>query len=573
MSPRSLPGVVLLVLILATAAFAGAPDTALPRHDLEVRLDPTVQTLTGRDRIVLEPPTRPLVFHLAPQAEIRAVEVDGRPARFCFSDGVLEIELPAGLRQGREIEAVIEYAARFADPFPENPVVFDNPGYGVAATMTDQAAFFLSGSGWHPLLAGAEPDAAWRVTVVAPEGISAVTSGRLEGIATSGGTTTSIWSAERARGGLGLVAGPYRVDRETLAGAAREIQILTFLTAEQAALAPTYLAAVRRHLAFYEKLHGPYAFEKFAVAENFFPTGYGFPSYTVLGGRVLALPFIPETSLRHEIAHCWWGNGVEVDLSEGNWCEGLATYVADYLRREAVSPAEAAAARRETLDQFALLAGRDALPLTGFVSRTSPETQAVGYGKAMLVFHMLRRELGDEAFWSALRTLYKDFLFREASWSDLARIFAAAGGWDQARTRRFFDQWLTRRGAPVLGLEQVSAVPDNGRFLVRGVLTQEEPAYALTLPVVVTTAAGNATALIEARGRATPFSLAVPGRPLALAVDPAAEVFRLLDPAEIPATVNSVKGAGTDVTVKLPPVQQTAIFEPRDVQIGNGAVI
>ena len=98
---------------------------------------------------------------------------------------------------------------------------------------------------------------------------------------------------------------------------------------------------MQRHIDRYEALHGPYPFEKFAVVENFFPTGYGFPSFTLLGSRVLRLPFIPDTSLRHEVAHCWWGNGVFVDAAGGNWCEGLTTYVADYLAKEEHSFEEA----------------------------------------------------------------------------------------------------------------------------------------------------------------------------------------------------------------------------------------
>jgi two-component system cell cycle sensor histidine kinase PleC len=37
--------------------------------------------------------------------------------------------------------------------------------------------------------------------------------------------------------------------------------------------------------------------------------------------------------------------------------------------------------------------------------------------------------------------------------------------------------------------------------------------------------------------------------------------------------ITSVKGGGTDVTVKLPPAHQAATFEPRDTHIGNGAVL
>jgi hypothetical protein len=147
----------------------------------------------------------------------------------------------------------------------------------------------------------------------------------------------------------------------------------------------------QRHIGRYEALHGPYPFAKFAVVENFFPTGYGFPSFTLLGSRVLRLPFIPDTSLRHEVAHCWWGNGVFVDANGGNWCEGLTTYVADYLSKEEHSFEEARGYRLRTLEKYALLAaGAQDFPLSTFRSRYNPASQAVGYGKAMFVFHMMR---------------------------------------------------------------------------------------------------------------------------------------------------------------------------------------
>ena len=56
---------------------------------------------------------------------------------------------------------------------------------------------------------------------------------------------------------------------------------------------------------------------------------------------MIRLPFIMHTSLGHEIAHCWWGNGVYVDYEKGNWSEGLTTYVADYLYKERASLGQA----------------------------------------------------------------------------------------------------------------------------------------------------------------------------------------------------------------------------------------
>ena len=117
---------------------------------------------------------------------------------------------------------------------------------------------------------------------------------------------------------------------------------MTYFTGANRDLSSAYLDAAIRYLKLYSDLFGPYPFPKFAVVENFFPTGYGFPSYTLLGSSVLRLPFILSSSLGHEIAHCWWGNGVQVDYQSGNWSEALTTYVADYLYKEQASQEQGA---------------------------------------------------------------------------------------------------------------------------------------------------------------------------------------------------------------------------------------
>ena len=115
-----------------------------------------------------------------------------------------------------------------------------------------------------------------------------------------------VWQTEHPLPALTLAAGPYRIAEDR----AGPIPIYTFFTAAHADLAKVYLQSVAADLALYQKLFGPYPFAKFAVVENFFPTGYGFPSWTLLGSSIVPLPFIVTTSLAHEIAHSWWGNGV-----------------------------------------------------------------------------------------------------------------------------------------------------------------------------------------------------------------------------------------------------------------------
>ncbi len=293
-------------------------------------------------------------------------------------------------------------------------------------------------------------------------------------------------------------------------------------------------------------MFGPYPFPKFAIVENFFPTGYGFPSYTLLGASVLRLPFIPETSLRHEIAHSWWGNGVLVDYASGNWCEGLTTYVADYLSQEMSSlqtPGFTGSKFCRTMQRFAA-SGAD-FPLRLFESRSSPATRAVGYGKAAFVFHMIRQKLGDEAFWDSLRQIYKERLFVRTSWEDFRDVFVRTGGWDPGEAKLFFDQWVERSGAPVLKLQDVKLESGASGWRTTGTILQDPPWYDLDMTVALKISPTERFDRKISNQRAalllSPFESSA--APQKLIADPDVNIFRLLDPEEIPCTVNSVKGS------------------------------
>ena len=178
-------------------------------------------------------------------------------------------------------------------------------------------------------------------------------------------------------------------------GSAGNISTSVFLRGADPALADQYLGAIGEYVDMYSRLLGPYPYDKFAVVENTWESGYGMPSFTLLGPKVMRFPFILHTSLPHEILHNWWGNGVYVDYAHGNWSEGLTAYLADHLLREQAG--EGVGYRRNALLRYSnyVSAGND-FPLRDFQGRHNEATQAVGYDKALMVFHMLRMQLGDQ---------------------------------------------------------------------------------------------------------------------------------------------------------------------------------
>ena len=512
-------------------------------HQLEVHLDPDRQQLVGVDRIAVgsEAPAT-LRIYLGPDVVVDRLQVNGEDAVYDRHLTRIEIEpLPDGAPRSRRLE--IHYRGRFDDAAPSDPVNTDNPGYGVTATISPQGTLLLPGAGWYPALEGARER--FRVDVVGPPGTRSITTGRSVEATPRPGQSVSAWQIDNPAERLALVAGKFTV-RSRQAG---HLQAATYLLKDDKVLADQYLQASLDYLSGYETLFGPYPFDKFAVVESFFPTGYGFPSYTLIGGRVLRLPFIVRTSLGHEIAHCWWGNGVLVDYAGGNWSEGLTTYVADYRYQEQASAEAARNYRLQMLRNYTELvpAGKD-FPLKRFSSRRSPLTKAVGYDKATMVFHMLRQRVGDDVFWATLRRIAEERMFQTTSWEDIRAYFEAACG---CSLNSFFRQWVLRAGAPRLSIDGLKRTPSASGTVVSGVIRQEAPVFELEVPVLLAAGDLSHTEKIIVRGRQTPFEIKTAFAPRRIEADPQADLMRRLDPSEIPPTINRLKAA-RDLLVILP---------------------
>lgn len=532
-------GMAFLLLCAASTEVCGEMQAASrDRHNLEVRLKLEERTLWGRDEIVFGSPTQGvIVLDLSPRAQVRSVIVGGDKASYTFDSGRLIVSLPL-TEDSPPKSLTVSYEAVFDDPVPDDPVSFDNPGFGVTGSLVPQGAFLLAGSGWYPHIQ--DRQAIIHLEVSAPRGIYAVTAGRLVRHEDQENSSLSLWDIDPPAEGLALSAGPY-VIHSSVGG---KIPVYTYFFPQTTHLSQRYIEAAVAHIELYESLLGPYPFPKFAIVENFFPTGYGFPSYTLLGTSVLQLPFIPDTSLRHEVAHGWWGNGVLVEGSSGNWCEGLTTYVADYLSQERKSTEEGLKYRHQILQDYAALAasGED-LPLSRFLGRMSPATQAVGYGKAAFVFHMIRQRIGDEPFWQSLRQIYRQRLFRETSWEDFRKAFVESGHWNSNESRRFFDQWVQRSGAPTLELRNVRRTELEGEWRVEGTVSQSSPPYELKIPLHLETTSGVMKQIISLNSGTAHFSFRSSDFPERLIADPDVNVFRRLLPEEMPGTVNRVKGS------------------------------
>jgi len=549
---RAFAKVVLVFLVVAICAGAGpavlAQSSTVVHHDLVVTLDPANHRLKVRNRIripgalVTEPLTISLNADLNVQAAPDALKLVPVRSRTQGSDPGMDREasrVPVnvyrveGAIPGQDLtgelsyEGVINHAVQqsggeYARAFSQSPGLIEARG-----------AYLAGSTHWVPAVGDALMT--YTLAVELPAGWKSVSQGERTASETLRAGALERWSVATPTEEVHLIAAPF-TEYSRDAGA---VKAMAFLRKPDKALADRYLDATAQYLEMYRGLLGPYPYSKFALVENFWETGYGMPSFTLLGEQVIRFPFILHSSYPHELLHNWWGNGVYVDFAGGNWCEGLTAYLADHLIAE--QRGQGADHRRAILQRVTdYVTTENDFPLTRFQSRHNAVTEAVGYGKTAMVFNMLREKVGDAQFTKALQEFYRDNRFRLASFDDIRKSFETVSGLD---LRPFFDQWIKDVGTPELRLDH--AAGQGERLDVTLSQVQTGRLFALDVPVIIETDKGVETRTVSMPSdkARVDVSLELKGPALRVEIDPQFQLYRRLSPLEIPPSLSKAFGA------------------------------
>ncbi|MBT3031635.1 MAG: M1 family peptidase [Candidatus Thiodiazotropha sp. (ex Lucina pensylvanica)] len=517
-------------------------------HELQVSLDPNSQQLQVTDRISLASPQdggakQPTLAH------------QGR-LQFLLHRGLSPRSMTAGVAL-KEIGPISDSAPLIAYQLsmPEDQRHFtlkyggkiahrlttqrESPGRAserLRGTISEQGVYLDAATGWYPYFA--DTLHTFELQVELPSSWLAVSQGKGPEIGGEGQRRLIRWHENSPQDDIYLVAAPYRLYRKTTEG----IEAQVFLRQPDTEIAERYIEATADYLRLYQSLIGPYPYAKFALVENFWESGYGMPSFTLLGPRVLRLPFILHTSYPHEILHNWWGNSVYIDYQSGNWAEGLTSYLADHLLAE--QRGRGANHRRTALKRYGdFVRNENDFPLTAFRARHTTASQAVGYDKSLMFFHMLRRRLGDHNFIKGLQIFFRDNRFKTAGYADLKLAFEKAAG---VSIDTFFQHWTERNGAPRLAVSNLTVKQLGDGFQISGTLQQSQSSapFPLKIPMLTRMKDGSVSqTTLSSQARETPFTIKVEQEPQQLQIDPWFDLFRQLDPAETPATLSRLFGS------------------------------
>jgi len=538
------------VIDIARAADPVLQRVAIRHHELFVQIVPDKHVLIAKDRLTLEVPQQkiPIRFSLAPTLQLDRLTLiqTSVEAKVSLQDVPFEIEDGSTPESAQQIlipsQAVpaglatldVHYHGAINDP-PRDPrhLRFVTPSE-TAGHIGPEGVYISSESSWYPDVP--ESLSTYALLVAVPAGWTVVTQGQAgesracpTSLCRDDNMVMTEWDVTQPSEALTLVANTFvSMSRDWTAKTGQRVLLSTHFFPEDAHLAEEYLDATARYLDAYIPLLGPYPFEKFAVVENFFASGLGMPSFTLLGSGIIKRHYVQPYALGHEIVHSWIGNAVFNRAERGNWVEGLTTYLANYYWHELMGDrAQAQEQRRLMVQSYNLHVPpeRD-YPVAQFTQKLDEHDNAIGYQKAAMLFHLLRQEVGEEIFWRTLKNLIAQYRGRHAEWGDLERVFVEESRQD---LRWFFVQWLEQDGAPVLSLLEATARPVVGAptFQLEATIVQSNKPFRLSLQMRVRMEDGREQILtVPLRSLREAISVTLPARPVTIDLDPEFMTFR-----------------------------------------------
>lgn len=281
-----------------------------------------------------------------------------------------------------------------------------------------------------------------------------------------------------------------------------DIPVFTYVFPEDAKAGFKSYAVAGDILPFYIQKIGPYAYKKLANVQ----------SKTIFGGMenascIFYFEDSPGTKgieelMAHEIAHQWFGDAVSEKNFHHVWLsEGFATYLTNYYLES-----------KYGVDTLKKRLSADRLKILRFEKkRLTPVVDtavkndymqvlnANSYEKGSWVLHMLRRKLGDGAFWKGLNTYYLKYQNGNANTSDFRDVMEQISG---QNLKPFFTQWLNTAGHPDLNIKWKY----DPKTRIVDITVDQKQSVLYTFPLEVQI--GNEMHTIDMTGKSTTVHIA-----------------------------------------------------------------
>lgn len=239
-----------------------------------------------------------------------------------------------------------------------------------------------------------------------------------------------------------------------------------------------------------------------------------------------------EDLVSHELAHSWFGNLVTCKNWSELWLnEGFATFMEAAFREKEYG--------RENYDAKILQDAMEAMAYEKLPGRTKhalfnkkadPEDDdsmfdTITYQKGGTVIHMLREEIGNEAFWKGVNIYLERFIRGNVESSDLKSVMEEVSKRD---LKWFFDQWVYGQGFPEIKITHRYDAAKK-ELVIEAEQTQSvgsgvPEAFTFPLEIGFRTSSGTKLEKIVLDGRKQQFRIKTSGKPSDLKIDPSNKI-------------------------------------------------
>ena len=517
----------LLLFVCAAAplpAQVPRPSNFLAEHyDVSATLDPIGQSLSASAKVEFKAADAysSVRVELHPNLVIKEVKAaDGKQLSFERDNQnplFLTVQLLSPVASGGHVTLTFTYAGILANE--ENSPI---PGVR-AAVISKEGAYLLLPARWFPLtnFPSNRYTATFRLNVpdtfaVAGTGKAAAPTPMAAKNAVEGGRLLYTFECKNAAPHGTFVAGNLQLNPKQAEG----VNVEVYAPRTASGNAADFAASVARAAVMFSDMFGPMPDPTFKVIQ--LPDGtlrdYAAPGVLLLSQRIWD-PKASDRTIARLVASQWWGVQVLPATPADVWIsDGLARY-SEALYAEQNAGKEAGL---RAVDEFAVgaLMYEDAAPVAqaARLAPYSPDYRSVVMNKGAMIFHMLRAQMGDVAFKSALHDFYFQFAEKSARIEDFENIAerraqaSVKPPQEPPNLRGFFAQWLNSTGVPEFTLEYVVYRTPKG-FRVVGKIKQPLDTFHMPVDLRIDTEGNPEQKTIDAIGTESGFTVETFGRP------------------------------------------------------------
>jgi aminopeptidase N len=236
----------------------------------------------------------------------------------------------------------------------------------------------------------------------------------------------------------------------------------------------------------------------------------------IAGNRIAARN--EQRLLSNTLAHQWWGSEISPATLNDAWITNGMSRYAELMYLEDSAGKTAFESAVTDISAGALAYDTEPLTTIGRLDPFSPQFQSMTLEKGAMVFHMLRWELGDDAFIKFLRGLLSQYTDKSVR---SANVETVAEAQSQLQLTPFFAQWLDGTGAPSFTNKfTVFRLGDNKGFRTVGSVDQDLDLFRMPVELRIETDGKTEIRRVDVTGTDSHYSVETFGRPRRITIDP-----------------------------------------------------